>query len=295
MVAERIRLPSRLTHDRPDTLSRIVGALISSSRSIELDASGVTFSQPLGVVALEAAALLREHRGLPKPVWIAPEDTEARDYLVEVGFRMEESIGRPSGVAPTDSGTRVAHLERTDVVFVDRAAHLVRERVPGTPDSVAHDIRLALNELTTNAFEHAESPIGCVAQTRWYAKDQNVRIAVADLGVNIVRHLRRRSEFASESARSLLERALTEEGVTGRTSGKFGGLGLKHLSSLVSASHRQGALRVISGGVFAEVTASGVTTRLLDVEVLGTFVELDFRPSIVADDAPITTFEDDFF
>jgi hypothetical protein len=75
----------------------------------------------------------------------------------------------------------------------------------------------------------------------------------------------------------LVQEAVLTEGATARTSGRYGGYGLKHLREL--AVSRSGGLTVISGTVRLEARRNDVRLQTCR-RLTGTVVEVDFRPGV---------------
>jgi anti-sigma regulatory factor (Ser/Thr protein kinase) len=162
-------------------------------------------------------------------------------------------------------------------LYVHEVANLVQRWVPGTPEAAAELIELCFNELLQNVFEHSGSQVGCFAHSRWFKLEENVKIAVADAGIGIAASLRMNPRFAHLNDEDLVRAAVLTEGATARTSGGYGGYGLKHLRDLAIA--RSGRLTVVSGMVKLQVTPRGERiTR--STALAGTVVEVDFRPGV---------------
>jgi K+-sensing histidine kinase KdpD len=166
-------------------------------------------------------------------------------------------------------------------VYIHQIADLLAERVPGTTETASHLIELCLKELLQNVFEHApQSPgirVPCFVHSRWYRREQNVRLAVVDGGIGIPAALRRRQVRGLQRAEDadVVVAAVTQEGL-GSGRGRRG-LGLKLIRDIVTA--REGTLTVISHTAKVKFTKRGTMKgRKLPVFVRGTAVEIDFRP-----------------
>src|SRR5262249_34402149 len=106
-------------------------------------------------------------------------------------------------------------------------------------------------------------------------KESNVKIAVADAGKGIATSLGLNPTFSNLSELELLKAAVFTEGASGRTSGRYGGFGLKHLRDL--ATQRSGRLTVGSGGFKLEASRNKPRYQSCP-QLEGTIVEVDFRP-----------------
>ena len=259
---------------------RNVARIIECARKIQaepevlVDASRVAFAQPFGVVTIAGALLRRENRGLDRPAFIAPKNQEADAFLREVGFShlVDEGLAGRLGTLPI----KRIWVTSLDPSYPHGVAALIEREVPNTSESVAYLVESALKEMLQNVVEHAGSTTDAVVLTRWYRKDENVRIAIADSGMGFAASLARNpANTGTADDRALVRRAVTVEGTTGRSAQRFGGLGLKHL--LRTCTARGGSVHVTSHTVDARFGPSNhqeVFVPRLD----GTTVEIDFRP-----------------
>jgi hypothetical protein len=268
-----VTLPVRL--DAPSA-----GGLVECAREIQtapvavLDASGVTFAHPFGVVTIAAAVLRRDAAGLARATYVPPRDERARRFLDEIGF--PELVGASAPGGPGTLPIRRVSVASLDPSYAHNVAALIEHEVPNTTESVAYLVETAINEMLQNVVEHAGSPTDAVVLTRWYRREKNVRIAIADSGVGFAVSLAKNPANASIGDERLLVRhAVTVEGTTGRAEQRFGGLGLKRLLGVCSS--RGGSVHVTTHTVDAHYGAGNdqeALVQLLD----GSTVEIDFRP-----------------
>ncbi len=138
----------------------------------------------------------------------------------------------------------------------------------------------ALNEITDNVMNHADSPVGGLAQLVNYKQSGRVEFVVADPGIGIPRSLRRgHPDLRSDS--EALDRAI-REGVTGNSSlgqgnGLFGtlelcqvGSGYLHVhSSCARFAYRSGDQRTLSEQVPFRGTLVIAALDVSDPDALG--------------------------
>lgn len=240
---------------------------------VVLDAKDVRFAMPYGIVTLGAALLRRERLGLAPPTYVGPVDSEAARFLREIGFDELVLTGRATG-----RGTltiRRVSASSMDPSYTHAVAELVEQLVPNTTESVVVLVKTALNEMLQNVVEHSESTTDALVLTRWYLREENVRIAIADSGIGIADSVRRNPRTPAAAAIPLVRRAVTIEGTTGRVNSRFGGLGLKHLYR--TCLSRGGGLHVTTHLVDAQY-GSRDTRESYVVRLDGTTIEIDFRP-----------------
>src|SRR5439155_583854 len=102
-----------------------------------------------------------------------------------------------------------------DRLYTERLAEVLVGHVRGYDEDATHLVHLCVNELLQNTFEHAGSPEGAFVHCRWYKKDGNVRIAVADGGIGIPEALRRSvPSLHREADAAVIEAAVTRAGLT---------------------------------------------------------------------------------
>jgi len=149
-------------------------------------------------------------------------------------------------------------------------------------------IEWALNEITDNVMNHAESPVGGLAQLVNYKKAGRVEFVVADPGIGIPASLRRgRPEIRSES--EALEQAV-REGVTGDRSlgqgnGLFGtfevsqvGSGYLHVHSAFAAlDYRSGNLHARPQQIPFKGTLVVAALDVSDPDALGAALRIGGR------------------
>lgn len=273
MSRKSVKLPARLDALSARRLIDCASELIVDA-DVLVDASAVSFAYPYGVATLGAALLRRERLGLDRPGYVAPVQEDTAAFLEEVGF--PELVLTGQAHAQGTLSLRRLAPDSLDPIYLHQVAQLIEEWVPQTSESVAYLVELALKELVQNSVEHAQSTTDVVVLARWYKQGGNVRIAISDSGIGIAESLRRNPAYAeAQSASRLVELAVTLEGTTGRTQGRYGGFGLKYLHQICSA--RNGSVHVTSQEVDATFSPGHLRSDFVR-PLAGTTVELDFRP-----------------
>ncbi len=196
VTEERIVLPAQVTSSHTYELLEQLGRLERAPARIEVDASGCEFFGPLGTALLAATIARRVKGGRHAPDFIAPVESDVREYLEQIDFqRFAAGRGSDADAGPQAGTLEMRQLTALDPVYVHQLADLLAERVPGTGEVASDLIARCLNELLQNVFEWAyetpdEAPIGCFVLARWFRQQENVRLAVVDAGIGIpARHL----------------------------------------------------------------------------------------------------------
>ena len=141
-------------------------------------------------------------------------------------------------------------------------------------------IEWALNEITDNVLNHADSPIGGLAQLVNYKKSGRVEFVVADPGIGIPHSLRRghpELRWDSEALDQAIREGVTGDSSLGQGNGLFGtlelcqvGSGYLHVhSSYARFTYRSGELRTHSEQVPFKGTLVIAALDVSDPDALG--------------------------
>lgn len=280
---EVVVLPVRATVDDSYQLIKCCTQL-ESGKDVILDASRCERFGPLGVALAAASLARRRQSGLPVVKFVAPRDPGARTFLREVGF--ERALRGTAERADSRNTLELRQLHALDPTYIDEVSGLLAERVPGFPERVRFLIDLCLKELLQNVFEWARSPIGCFVQTRWHARDRNLRLALVDGGIGIPASLRSHKiqNLQRERDEEIIVAAVMRKGLSARR-GRPGGLGLKTIREI--ATDRLGKLTVVSQGAKVTFRSDGPRPART-LQWRGTAIEIDFRPDVVVkDNSPV--------
>ena len=143
---------------------------------------------------------------------------------------------------------------------VDASLEVMLNSLPGMDRSRLKALEWALNEITDNVLNHAESPVGGVMQVMTFPKRRRAEFFVCDAGITIPRSLRSGRPDIRDDTSAL--RAAIEEGVTRNTktnqgNGLFGtfkccevsGGEFDVISGSVALRHRPGELSVVKTSI----------------------------------------------
>lgn len=273
---DTIIVPSRATVEESYDILGVCRQIEGRAAARVLDATRTERLGPMGVALLALAITRRRARGLGDLSLRVPRTRGAAQFLREVGFNRFLTAERAND-NPAGGTLSMRHLFQLTPAYTEEIGKLVAQRVPGTPEELGYLIEFCLNELLQNVFEHANSREGCFVVTRWYARSENVCIAVVDGGVGIPAALRRKSiaGLHKRSDQDVVIAAVTRKGITSREGAKQGGLGLKLLREAVT--ERGGKLFALSSTARVVFTPTAARARKSPV-FRGTAIELDFRP-----------------
>jgi two-component sensor histidine kinase len=114
-------------------------------------------------------------------------------------------------------------------------------------EGVVGSLKLALNELMTNVFDHSESDRGCYVCAQSYYVSKKIRLCIADFGIGILASLRKVSEYNRYNKMKNDYDAIklaVKEGITSRIE-KDAGYGLTHIQRFIKVN--QGKMCILSG------------------------------------------------
>ncbi|MCG8469953.1 MAG: hypothetical protein MJB57_17385 [Gemmatimonadetes bacterium] len=254
-----VQVPGTLDETAFETLIAEVRGLDDGSRLL-LDARGVSWVSPYGLLGLLAVGQEARVRTGLAPLIEPPDDDEVRSYVDRMHFwpaaaEVFELDARP----PKPHGESDALLEVTTIRShedVHRVVEGVREKAQkilhnrlGYPKPAVIHFSVMLSEVCQNILEHADS-IGWVCAQRYHWRRRLGRdvvvLAVMDVGVGFegslaTEHARRTGE--SWSAAAALEAAFLHGESRFRDPGR--GQGLQAIRSQVV--RWDGAVRIRSG------------------------------------------------
>lgn len=242
-----------MTLEGESPLTRLAFPMQSDApRKLVVDASELRFVSPLELVGI--AALLADgktHRRRPRlvmPVRRNPCTYMERMDLVEVATDLGATVEGAKCAGPRTRTRGLVELRQVrseaDANDVSSSVYDIARR-SSHRDDAAKAVEM-VGELIDNALAHAECSHGCFVAAQRYtgntSGDPRLEIAVADSGVGVLAHLRRRSKFSQlANAEKALARAL-EPNVTGAEAAGGRGNGLP---DLLSAGARYGGRFVL--------------------------------------------------
>lgn len=240
-----------------------------------IDLSDATHLKPYSLAALFALNL----RASTSVKLILPDDSECREHLERLGFCCPDEA---SHVA-RKTNVRIRQLTDGPGSFSSDAMDVWENEVGSLPAGLKPQLAVHLDEVISNAIQHADSPIGCVVVGQAFPKTHKVEVAVLDLGQTILGHLSKHPAFRHlKSDRDAILEA-TKDAVTGAIGTANSGVGLYDLRTFCEGGY--GELSIISG-------SSIVVFKQGESPVFHDFRGLGFRGTLVntlfLTDAPLT-------
>jgi len=217
-------------------------ARTSTEDTIIFDLSKAEFITPFGLVLL-AGTISECMAQNKKAKYRRPDKSQARKFLSGIGFNQFFKIVANGGQTIASPNVQLKRLKQIDYLLTDRILQVFGYSLSMT-EGVEGSLKLALNELMTNVFDHSESSRGCYVCAQSYNRSKKIRLCIADFGMGILAALKRVPKY--EHLRNDYEaiKLSVQEGITSRI-GKEAGYGLTHIQRFIKVN--QGKMYILSG------------------------------------------------
>jgi anti-sigma regulatory factor (Ser/Thr protein kinase) len=136
-------------------------------------------------------------------------------------------------------------------------ARLIRRHFPSLAGDSEELLRTCYQEIAQNIEDHAESPIGGVICARFFVKQQEVRIAVADRGLGIGETLRRAKAGTSVVVRDDAHALKLVLGGNVSSKSRLNNMGHGISNMRMIAAGNRGRLIILSGAAYAIADQKG--------------------------------------
>lgn len=216
-------------------------ARTSKADTFLFDLSKTEFITPFGIVLL-AGTILECLGEKKKGRYRKPVKPSTRKFLSGIGLNNfirvpdeNQKIERPN--------VQLRRLDTIDYSLTDQILGVFSYNIHMS-DGVKYLLRLALNELMTNAFDHSESNRGCYVCAQNYKRAKKIRLCIADFGIGIKASLRKVHIFRKLDSDYEGIMLAVQEWVTSRI-GRPAGYGLWHMNRFIEVNG--GKMHILSG------------------------------------------------
>ncbi len=253
-------------------------ARTTTADTIIFDLSRTEFITPFGIILLTGSiseALLSGKKVLYKK----PRKRMTQQYLTGIGFDNFFKLARVNGGHKIESpNVQLRRLEQIDYLFTDQILEVLESSL-NMSDGVKGSLKMALNELIMNVFDHSKSPRGCYVCAQSYPQAKKIRLCIADFGIGILRALTQNPSFGGLKDDYLAIIEAVKEGVTSRSTG-FAGFGLTHINRFIKVN--DGKMYILSGKGkalwdFSRTTKSATKRQTMRAFFQGTVVKLEIN------------------
>lgn len=275
--AKIIALPRLLTVGWSNKILSLCEEAVEHDGPVTFDFSNVTWAAPFGLTTM-STVLARCLNDKKETLYVPPTDQKVRRYLERIGFDKHFLAGRdPQHIS---TSVELKKLTGVDPGYTDALVQIMDTYVPLSVRD-KFQMKLHINELMTNGFDHSRSPVGCYVCAQWYQQNKNLRISFVDAGIGIRQSLtavKKYGEFRNDAAAIIKS---VEPGVTSRV-GKAGGMGLAYIRDYVKQN--RGVLTIIGGHSKVNFYYNKTETKEHSCNFQGTIVDIRIKPGQVEGD-----------
>ncbi len=222
---------------------------------VVFDLSKSEFLTPFGIILLTGT--ISECLKLKKKVgYVKPEKAVTRRFLSGIGFNnffkikdVDHKIESPN--------VQLKRIYAIDYLLTDQILDVFENSIRMS-EGVEGSLKMALNELMTNAFDHGESAHGCYVCAQTYVQAKSIRLCITDFGIGILASLKKVDSFKDLGTDYEAIKLAVKEGVTARV-GKDAGYGLTHINRFIEVN--EGEMAILSGFGKVKWDYSGLKKR----------------------------------
>lgn len=205
------------------------------------DLSKTQFISPFGIVLLAGTILECLGEG-KRGKYRRPVKQSTRKFLSGIGFNNFIRVPGESQIIESPN-VQLKRLDSIDYFLTDKILEVFSFNIQMS-DGVKGSLKLSLNELMTNAFDHSESERGCYVCVQSYKRAKKIRLCIADFGIGILASLRKVHTLRGLNSDYESILLAVQELVTSRI-GKPAGYGLSHINRFIEIN--EGKMHILSG------------------------------------------------
>ncbi len=202
------------------------------------DLSATEFITPFGIVLL-AGTIGECQRSGKKCKYLRPRKETTKKFLSGIGFNTFFKIKDESHKIESPH-VQLKRIYSMDYLLTDQIIDVFNSAIRMT-EGVRGSLKLAINELMMNAFDHSGSMIGCYVCAQRYSQARKIRLCITDFGVGLYNKLS--AKYPVSDTHAAIRLAI-KEGITTRE-GQTGGYGLSHINRFIEIN--EGKMCIMSG------------------------------------------------
>jgi hypothetical protein len=251
-------------------------ARTSGENTIIFDLSNTKFITPFGIILLSgtiyecgASNIVTRYR--------EPANATVKKFLSGIGFNKLFNLD-DGGHKIESPNVQLRRLGQIDYQLTDQILEVFESSLRMS-EGVKGSLKMALNELMMNVFDHSESSRGCYVCAQSYPQTQKIRLCIADFGIGILTSLKKNPSFSGLNSDYKAIMQAVKEGVTSREKG-FAGYGLTHINRFIKAN--EGKMYILSGKGkvlwnFSKTRKREENKQTMHVPFQGTIVKLEIN------------------
>lgn len=219
---------------------RIIKSCVDAQRStkpLSFIFEKTTFIDPFAITVIAGTIQCCLHANDRKITYIPPKDKKLKDYLSQIGFNSFFHINGKN--IHKDTSVELRQLEVLKPLYIENLIILIDSKMQ-LSQGVKDSLKMSLQEILTNVFDHSKSEMGCFVCAQYYPAKMRIRLCITDFGVGILSNLGKKYGISNDIEAIKLS---VKEGVTSRP--QTAGFGLTNIRNFVKMN--EGTLTIISG------------------------------------------------
>lgn len=196
-----------------------------------------TWMDPFAITVISGTiqcCLQAKKRGV---TYVPPEDKKLRDYLSQIGFNTFFHLNGKD--IHKDTSVELTQLTALKPLYIENLIILIDSKMR-LSQGVKDSLKMSLQEILTNVFDHSKSENGCFVCAQYYPAKKTIRLCITDFGVGILSNLGKKYGISNDIEAIKLS---VKEGVTSRP--QSAGFGLTNIRNFLKVN--EGTLTIISG------------------------------------------------
>lgn len=169
--------------------------------------------------------------------YVPPENKKLKDYLSQIGFNKFFHLNGTD--IHKDTSVELMQLTALNPLYIENLIILIDSKMR-LSQGVKDSLKMSLQEILTNVFDHSKSENGCFVCAQYYPSRMTIRLCITDFGVGILSNLKKKYGISTDIESIRLS---VKEGVTSRP--QSAGFGLSIIRSFLKMN--EGTLSIISG------------------------------------------------
>lgn len=214
-----------------------------AERTVKINLKSTRYLGPFATSALAAEWLYAQNRNQKTRVVLPDGPMSLKAYCMFSGFTHLVGKGEPpERDHPQNENDPLQRVGEPPWNIGDGLIRLIERHRPISSD-LALDLRTSVAEMTQNAFDHAQSPIGSVMTCKFVISKHDVYVGIVDRGVGIYSSLSAKHPDVVDSRDALAR--VAKGGYSAKSRRNNMGLGISNLGDTVA--NLGGSATLVSG------------------------------------------------
>lgn len=259
-------LSGELTIKYADKIIEQCVKLRGADADVILNLADATFVEPfaIAIIAGTVGAAAWERKSV-RIKYVHPRDTKVNDFLSQIGFHGYFKINNGKGSKHTS--LKLVQFDSLNPLYINELILFMKPEMGAISEDMSDSLRMSMQEILTNVFDHSKSKIGCFSCAQVYPNRNILRYCVADFGIGIWENLRKKYNVNDDI--EAIKLAVNER-VTSRA--KEAGFGLSLIHSFIK--NNEGTLTIVSGNGKVDFSCNNIKASALPAPFKGTIVNL---------------------